>query len=166
MDSMSDRVTREQVEQAIWQLTGYSGDQVAVDGLLAVVDAYKLSEAGSDDTAHLLLTMVTQILDTGGRMRLVTGEQPVPLTAADIPVIAAAAADQLAERRAERAERAERVRAERAQEEILAPPAGEARCRECGEFKPLTREYWHADRSKATGFRSICITCRQSHRAA
>jgi hypothetical protein len=72
---MSVTVTRAEVEQAIWKFTGFTGDQVQVDALLAIVDAYRLSPVVAEDTAHLLMNMSSQLLDSGGPVKLTLAPQ-------------------------------------------------------------------------------------------
>jgi hypothetical protein len=39
------------------------------------------------------------------------------------------------------------------------------RCPRCGEVKPWTTDYWHKNRSTATGFDSWCKTCNRERRS-
>jgi hypothetical protein len=73
-------ISRPQVEKALWAHTGWRGDQVVIDGLMIVVDAYVASiaeelahssEAFREGYYHALVTMAEAIMDTGGQMRLV-----------------------------------------------------------------------------------------------
>ena len=172
-------INREDVEKAIWSLTGYTGDQSAVDALMAVVDAYWLAPLVPQNWAHLLLTLVTQILDSGGSYRLVTGERATPLTRDDIPAIAEAVeswhrtqhghsmhpvsgAEQrpvdadveaaLARLRESAAPPVQRHLVERPiTDGVLYPCAG------CG--KPKRREAYKTDASTPRGFRTKCKVC-------
>jgi hypothetical protein len=40
------------------------------------------------------------------------------------------------------------------------------RCRKCGKYKPLTREFWQPAADAADGFRGECIDCRAARDAA
>jgi hypothetical protein len=96
-------ISRADVEKALWELTGWHGDQVVIDGVLLVMDAWiaTSAEALANSPAsfregyyHALVTAAEAILDTGGRLRL-----SVPETE---PVLRAGAVDDLAARLAER----------------------------------------------------------------
>jgi hypothetical protein len=84
-------ISRPQVEKALWAHTGWRGDQVVIDGLMVVVDAYVASiaeelahssQAFREGYYHALVTMAEAIMDTGGQMRLVppAEEEPEPVT--------------------------------------------------------------------------------------
>ena len=40
------------------------------------------------------------------------------------------------------------------------------RCRKCGKYKPLTREFWQPAADAADGFRGECLNCRAARDAA
>jgi hypothetical protein len=40
------------------------------------------------------------------------------------------------------------------------------RCRKCGKYKPLTREFWQPAADAADGFRGECLECRAKRDAA
>lgn len=92
-------ISRADVEKAAWQLTGWQGDQVAIDGLLLVMDAWVASAAETlahspdsfrDGYYHSLVTMAEAILDTGGRMRLVPPEAEPVLRLGEVDALAEA----------------------------------------------------------------------------
>jgi len=80
-------ISTAQVEKALWELTGFTGDQTVIDGILVVLHAWaaaqaeelaKSSERFRDGYYHSLTLLAEAVLDTGGRMRLVPPEaQPV-----------------------------------------------------------------------------------------
>jgi HNH endonuclease len=42
----------------------------------------------------------------------------------------------------------------------------EKRCRKCGKYKPLTRDFWQPEGQAADGFRNDCLDCRAARDAA
>jgi len=89
-DENGNAVSRAQVEQALWKLTGFTGDQLIIDGVLTVVDAYVagmardlagMTEPGRESYYHALVTMAETITDAGVRDipadTHVNGSQPV-----------------------------------------------------------------------------------------
>lgn len=88
--SNTGTIERGDVERALWDFTQYKADATAVDGLLVIIDAYSACQAEALVSApqpvrtaylHSLVNLVSQLLDTGGKMRFVAPkpEQPEPL---------------------------------------------------------------------------------------
>lgn len=91
-------ISRADLEKALWELTGWQGDQSVIDGILIVHDAVAAGTAEMLAAApanvregyyHALVTMAEAIMDTGGQTRLVS-----PAAA---PVLRADGVDELAE---------------------------------------------------------------------
>jgi hypothetical protein len=156
---MGDKVTRQDVERAIWQLTDYRGDQVAVDALLAVIDAYKLSDYADEDVAHLLLTMTTQILDTGGRMRLVAAPEPLDVRLSKSDITSLKADTSIPHRTVSTAYREQQKVPVRERNGV-----SEQFCRLCEQWKPF--DQFHADRQAASGRKGRCKACSSAAKAA
>jgi len=93
------KISRSHLEKALWEMTGWQGDQVVIDGILLIHDAIVASDAESlakspesfrEGYYHSLVTMAEAVLDTGGRMRLVPPEAEPVLRAGDVDALAAA----------------------------------------------------------------------------
>jgi hypothetical protein len=95
----AQNISRAHVEKALWELTGFQGDQTVIDGIMVVADAWNActvealaqsSEAFRDGYYHALVTMAEAIIDTGGRMRMVPPEAEPVLYAGDVDALAEA----------------------------------------------------------------------------
>lgn len=137
-------VERPDVERALWTFTGYKGDATAIDGLLTIIDAYALGQAQAMAesapavvTAHVhtLVTLAEQLLDTGGRMKLVTST-PAPPQA--------------------------RVTQAPQKPGTYLNADGTLTCRVCGEAKPP--ECFSRDAGMKTGRKSRCKDCDRGAR--
>lgn len=145
-------VRRPDVERAIWELTGYTGDAVAVDALMLVIDTYAAGMAEAiagvpvtrrSDLYHVLVTYAAELIDSGGRMRL------VPKGDALIAAV-------------QRVK--DEVPMQPARPKLEPAPPGYIRCRLCLEAKPA--DLFALDRTKSTGHKSACKACISAQRAA
>jgi len=107
-------ISRADVEKALWQLTGYTGDQTIIDGVMLVMDAWnacttetltRSSPAFRDGYYHALVTMAEAIIDTGGRMRMVPPEAEPVLRAGEVDALAEAILRKLPDIRQEHEDR-------------------------------------------------------------
>jgi hypothetical protein len=118
-------ISRADVEKALWQLTSWQGDQVVIDGVLTVMDAWNAtcteelaesSESFRDGYYHALVTMAEAIMDTGGRLKLAGPEH-------DSGQKADQSADQLADQLAEKIlERLPEMARRESDRQLLADP--------------------------------------------
>jgi len=189
-------ISRGSLEKALWQLTGWQGDQVVIDGIMLVHDAVVATDAEAlahspesfrDGYYHALVCLAGEILDSGGRMRLVPpGAEPV-LRAGDVDALAEAILAKLPEaaRRAEDerlladpdlAESLEQMRAGqgftpgRKEIEAIADDfregeyTGDITCTACGVSKPAADFY--RDSKGRHGRKSRCKSCEQDRKRA
>ena len=138
MSSSTATIERPRIEKALWELSGFNGDQTQIDGVMVAIDAYAAGMADllskTDGPVggaylHTLVTLAEQILDSGGRMRL------VPPTAAPKPT----------------------VKATTAKPGTFLNPDGTITCRRCGHDKDPA-EFCN-DKAMSTGKKSRCKTC-------
>jgi hypothetical protein len=76
---MNEKITVDQIEKMLWEMTGYKADQSQVDAFKVLVQTLVLEKAGFwkkapvelvEEHVGTLVTLARQLLDTGGRMRL------------------------------------------------------------------------------------------------
>jgi hypothetical protein len=76
---MNEKITVDQIEKMLWEMTGYKADQSQVDAFKVLVQTLALEKAGFwkkapvelvEEHVATLVTLARQLLDTGGRMRL------------------------------------------------------------------------------------------------
>lgn len=76
MGFMSE-ITRDRIEKALLEFTGFKGDQAVIDGLMVAIDAYAIalshdlagsSAAVRDSYTHLLFQQAELLLDSAGRL--------------------------------------------------------------------------------------------------
>lgn len=168
-------ISRDDVEKALWQVTGWQGDQAAIDGVMVVIEAWnasatealtRSSDSFRNGYYHALVTMASAILETGGKMRLVPpGAEPV-LRAGDVDELAAAIVARLRPNTAA-VEAAERIR------EFYGGPAplpdgvvpAEKTCTGCGRSKPLETGFYKDAKGKF-GRKARCKECEKGREAA
>lgn len=72
-------ITRDRIEQALVELTGYRGDQAAIDAFMVIFDTYALAQAEALSVTpaevrrgymHLLMQQAELLLDSAGRLPL------------------------------------------------------------------------------------------------
>jgi hypothetical protein len=148
----ADFTDRAQIEKALWELTGFSGDQTLVDGVMTLMDTYAigLSDLLSETPTpvveaylHTLVQLAEQILDGGVAVR------------PDRPVTSASTAAQPAAFPGAPAPRPG----------TFFNPDGTITCRGCGQAKD-PGEGFSNDKQARTGKKSICRTCDSAARQA
>jgi hypothetical protein len=145
-------ITRERVEKALWDFTGFQGDASAISGLMVILDTYAASQATALANApapvveahlHTLTHLAEQLMDTGGKL-----QAPAVVPAAVTPVLLDGARPK------------EKPAAKSAAPAVRTAARQDAWpvCRTCGvEKKP---EDYHKDaKNRRTGYKTQCIGC-------
>lgn len=74
---MTEKITRDQVEKLLWEVTGFRGDATQMDAMMLAVEAWAVDMAGClaaapetlrESHLHLVVQMGELILDSGGRL--------------------------------------------------------------------------------------------------
>jgi hypothetical protein len=142
--STTATIERPRIEKALWELSGFSGDQTQIDGVMVAIDTYAAGMAAllagaerpvSEAYLHTLITLAEQILDSGGRMRLV----PPPSAAKSTATPSTAG-----------------------RPGTFLNPDGTITCRACGDHKDPAE--FSRDKGMGTGRKSRCKTCDKAAR--
>jgi hypothetical protein len=151
-------ITRERVEKALWDFTGYQGDASAISGLMVILDTYAASQAEALAEApapvveahlHTLWHLAEQLMDTGGKLA-----QPVIA-----PVTGVLTVEKLQQAREPQEKPAKKAPVRTAAKQDAWPV-----CRTCGILK--TPADYHKDRKNhRTGFKTQCIACGKAQDA-
>jgi hypothetical protein len=150
-------ISRADVEKALIEFTGYTGDQTSIDAIMVIISAHiaGLAEALAatsplvrESCYHTLMTMAEQLLDTGGKLRLVNPNPPPPVPAAPVRDIRTAGNGY------------QKVAAARPKNTVN--DDGTITCRTCRKDK-ATGEYFR-DSKSATGFKGACKPCEREQK--
>lgn len=141
---MNETITRDQLEKALWEWSGFHADAASTAGLMVVIDAYAatlakdLNAAPSGVIAAYLHTLTLQaelLLDTGGRVHLAPAPEVPPEPVKAVP----------------------KEPARSGQPGTYFNEDGTITCRVCGIAKQP--DDFHRDAAKRTGHKSRCRTC-------
>ena len=143
---MNEYISRDALEKALWEWDSFSGDSAAHAALLAVIDTYAASQADLlrthptplvESYLHLLVTLAEQLLDSGGRVKLVTERNRLEIAVTPEPA---------------------------GKPGTYLNADGTITCKDCGI--PKAPDEFYRDRGKRTGRKSQCKACRRQQLAA
>lgn len=139
-------ISRDALEKALWEWDSFSGDSAAHAALLVAIDAYAAGQADLFRThptplvesyLHLLVTLAEQLLDSSGRVKLVTERNKLEI-APDLE--------------------------SPGKPGTYFNTDGTITCKDCSI--PKAPEEFYRDRGKRTGRKSQCKECRRQQLAA